>query len=57
MRGFMEDDGRLPGIDDVELVGLVVGRVDGRPAMPETVLFTGAGNLDELRWIFKGGAK
>ena len=50
---FMEEDGRLPGIDDKELMGLVVGGFAGIGARPEIVLCIGVDNMIDVCWIAK----
>lgn len=48
---FLEEDGRLPGSADKELMGLLVGSVAGCADRPEKVLFIGVDNLNAVCWV------
>ena len=48
MEDFVEEDGKLAGISDMELMGLVIGIVAGFSAHPDTVLFVGVDNMNAM---------
>ena len=50
----MEDDGRLAGISDKELMGLAIGSVAGFPAHAEAVLVNGVDNMNAMWWVARG---
>ena len=50
-------DGLQAGIADKELMGLVLGSVDGFAAHPGTVLFIGVGNLNAAAWVVRGKSR
>lgn len=48
LRDFTEIDGRPPGIEDKELMGLIMGSLGGLSAHPGAVLFIGVDNLNAV---------
>ena len=57
MKDYVDDDGLRAGIADKELMGLVIGGVDGFAAHPGAVLFIGVGNLNAVAWVIRGGSR
>ena len=54
---FDEDDGKLAGISDKELMGLAIGSVAGFAAKPDTVRFIGVDNMNAMRWVARGNTR
>ena len=54
MKFYVDKDGLTAGIADMELMGLVLGGVDGFAAHPGAILFIGVDNLNAVYWVIKG---
>ena len=54
MAPFAEEDGRMAGLAAKDLMGLAIGSVAGFAAHPDTVLFVGVDNMNDVCWVVKG---
>ena len=57
MADFVVEDGKMAGISDKELMGLVIGSAAGFSAHSDTVLFVGVGNMNAMCWVTRGGTR